>query len=129
MDLIILPGEFLLARVRGSMASTVAAAGTMAVAGTVIMTGSVAKAGGTAEVNSTGTKASTAAEVFTAVQASREATSAAVARLAVAVGSMAAEVAGSTVEATGNYFCFFLSHLNGWQLKLPAVFLCTEHVR
>jgi hypothetical protein len=128
-DLIILPGEYLLGPVLGSMGSTVVAAsttdgaGTMAVAGTVTMTDSVAKPDGVAEVNSTGTKASTGAEVFMVVEGSREAASAVVTGFMAEAGSMAAGVEASTVaagptgEATGSYCRIIVSHLNGWQLK------------
>jgi hypothetical protein len=112
--LTILPVACLLARVRGSMASTVVAASTadgadtMAVVGMETVTDSVAKADGMVVVSSTGTKVSIAAEVFTVVQVSREVASAVVARFMEAAGSMAVEVEASTVavgptgEVTGN---------------------------
>jgi hypothetical protein len=131
--LTILPVACLLARVRGSMASTVVAASTadgadtMAEVGMETVTDSVAKADGMVVVSSTGTKVSTAAEVFTVVADFKAAASAMVTGFMVA-GCVGAEleastvVAGPTGEATGNCYRILLSNLNGWQLKLPAVF-------
>jgi hypothetical protein len=106
-DLIILPVEYLLARVHGSTASTVVAAstadgaGTLAVAGTAIVMDSVAKVDGMVAVNSTGTEASTAAEASMVVKPSVEVTRFAVAAVSMeGVASMAE--AGPTGEATGS---------------------------
>jgi hypothetical protein len=102
----------------------------MVVVGMETVTDSVAKADGMVVVSSTGTRASTMAEVFTVVEDFKVAASAMV------KGFMGAEVEASTVaevepsavaagpmgEATGNCYRILHSNLNGWQLKLPAVF-------
>jgi hypothetical protein len=95
----------------------------MAAVGMETMTDSVAKAAGMAVVGSTGTQASMEVTDFMAVVASAAATAS-----TVAVGSTAAAfmaVADSTVgEATGSCYSILLSHSNGWQTNLPAVFFC-----
>jgi len=107
----------------------------------------VAKADGMAAVYSAGTRASTAAEDSMAVAASREVThfmvvavastvavgagsteavtaevSTAVVVSMVAVGPM--EEVDPTAGATDSCYTVLLSHLNGWQPRLPAVLLC-----
>ena len=134
---IISSGEYLLARVRGSTASMVAAtmadgagmdvgstvveaATTVAVGIMAVVDGMVVAGSAEAKVSMAGEdsmeEASTAAAVagFTAVAASME----------VVAGSTVA--AGATGEATGSCYNFLLSHLNGWRTNLPAVFFCFD---
>jgi hypothetical protein len=106
-DLIILPVEYLLARVHGSTASTEVAAstadgaGTMAVAGTAIVMDSAAKVDGMAAVNFTGTKVFMVTEPSMVVNASAEGTRFTVAAVSMEVVVSMAE-AGPTGEATGS---------------------------
>jgi hypothetical protein len=89
----------------------------MAAVGMETMADSMAKAAGMAVVGSAGTQASMEVTGFMAVVASAAATAS-----TVAAGSTA-EV-GHTGEATGSCYSILLSHSNGWQPNLPAVFFC-----
>jgi hypothetical protein len=125
---IILQAACLLAQVRGSVATTVAG-GTETVTDSVIAGNSVAKVIGVVIVDSAGTKDSTAAE--NPVAASTEVTSftVAVGSTAEAVAEVHAAGADSMVGASptegvaDSRYSNLLSHLNGWQPMLPAVFL------
>ena len=145
--LIILLEVCLSAQVRGSMASMVAgtmvdgaattvAVGTETMTDSVVAGNSVAKADGRVVVGSVGTGAPAVAENSIAVAASRAAGSVEVTGFMVAASpteaaivEVSAAMADSMVVedptegAAGSCYSILLSHLNGWQLMLPAVFL------